>query len=388
MRDVKVGLIYKANDPIIWETVELDDDCRDDEVLVKVYASSICHSDEFVRHDGVCYDPPVILGHEGAGIVEKVGAKVTSVKPGDHVVMTVPHCGHCDMCKQGYYNACENSFAMHFGRFDGTPRFRNKKGESLKQMMGQGSFSEYTMVFESSCIKIDDDIPFDIAAPVGCGFTTGSGTIINYLKPDKDDSVVVYGVGATGIASIMGAKLMGVKKIIAVSRSDEKLALAKELGATELINRTKVEAEAGGHVIKCEGPEAFITPFIYPVNEAVKKSTDGKGADYAIVTAPVEEVAIPAMQAVAKFGECCITASIAGGEIPIPIQQMQSFNTKMSSCGMGAANPLKFTPYLLGEWKKGNYPIDRVLKHYKFADVNQAFHDMEEGIAIKPVMEW
>lgn len=382
---VKAALIYIPGDKFVFDEVEMDDEPREDEVLVKVYASSICHSDAYVREAGVSINLPAILGHEGTGIVEKVGSKVTKVKPGDHVIMTVPHCGECEFCKRGQYLVCPSSYSMQFGRKDGTPRVRDKNGNPLGQMMGQGSFAEYAMVFENSCVKVDESLPFDVVAPVGCGFSTGSGTVLNYLKPKPEDSVAVYGIGSTGTAALMGAKLAGCKTIIAVSRSEEKLKMAKELGATHLINRTKIEKEQG-HSIEATGQEAFLTPLIYPVTEAVREATGGKGVDYAIVTAPVEEVAIPAIYSLASFGECCIPASLY--TVNIPTQWMQSTNTKVSSCGMGNANKYEFFPYLLEQYKAGNYAIDRLLTHYKFADLEQAFEDMESGKSIKPVLEW
>ncbi|MDO5411008.1 MAG: alcohol dehydrogenase catalytic domain-containing protein [Lachnospiraceae bacterium] len=381
----KAAVIYKPGDPFEFQEVEMDDEPRDDEVLVKIHASSICHSDEYVRSAGVAIKLPAILGHEGAGVVQKVGSKVTKVKPGDHVIMTTPHCGECENCKKGKYTACVHGYELQFGRKDKTARIRDKNGNPLGQMMGQGSFGEYTMVFESSCVKVDPEIPFDIVAPVGCGFTTGTGTVLNYLKPKPDDVVAVYGLGSTGTASLMGAVLAGCKTIIAVSRSDKKLELAKKLGATHLINRTKIEEEKG-HQYEVSGPEGFLEPIKYPVTDAVKDCTGGRGVDYAIVTAPVDEVAIPAIKSLATYGECCITASLY--TVEAPTQRMQAMNTKISSCGMGDANKYEFFPYILEQYKKGNYPIDLLLTHYSFEDINQAFRDMEDGIAVKPVMEW
>ncbi len=384
---VKAAVIYKAGEPLTRKTLTLDDEPRDNEVLVKVHASSICHSDELVRSTGIAFTPPVVLGHEGAGVVEKVGANVTRVKVGDHVVMTVPSCGECEFCKRGEYLKCVKLFPMQISRDDGSFRFHDEDGTSFIQMMGQGSFSEYTMVHESSCVVVDPELPFRIAAPVGCGFSTGSGTVLNYLKPSPDDVVAVFGVGSTGAASIMGAKLAGCKTIIAVSRSDAKLEFAKFLGATHLVNSTELEKETG-HAIKNTGGDAFMIPYIYPVTEELKRITGGKGVDYAIVTAPSSKVVMPAIFALAAEGECCITASLESGIVEAPLQFMQDRNAKISSCGMGKANKFEFFNYLLDEYKKGEYPIDKLLVHYKFEDINKAFEDMEAGVALKPVMTW
>ena len=380
----KACIIYNPGDKFVIDEVELDE-LRDDEVLVKIYACSICHSDEYMRPSGAGVILPAILGHEGAGIVEKVGARVTAVKPGDHVAVTVPNCGHCDACAHEDYLSCKNLFHMQLGREDGSFRAHDKNGVGLGSCFGQSSFCEFALTYESSCVKVDEDLPFDVVAPVGCGFSTGAGTVLNFLKPGYSDSIAVFGCGSTGFASIMGAKLAGCQTIIAVGRSDEKLALAKELGATHVINSKRLQEEKG-YRVEVTGPDAILTPFIYPLVEEIKAVTGGKGVNYAVVTAPVQDVITPAIYSLAKYGECCITASLP--EAAIPTQFMQGNNIKVSSCGMGCGNKFKFLPYLLSEYKKGNFPIDRLLVHYKFDDIEQAFADMESGKSIKPVFSW
>lgn len=381
---IRAAVIHKPGDRFSFENINIDEP-RGDEVLVRIAACSICHTDELVRETGVTVNLPAVLGHEGAGIVEKVGTAVNDFKPGDRVVITVPHCGECEACKHGEFLICKNAFGMYFGRSDGSPRLTDKSGNPIGHLMGQGGFAEYVLCHYTSCVKIDDDIPFDIAAPVGCGFSTGSGTVLNYLKPKPEDTIAVYGVGSTGFAAIMGAKLAGCKTIIAVGRNDEKLELAKAIGATHVINSETLEAEMG-HRVEVTGPEAFITPFIYPVAEEVKRITGGKGVAYAVVTAPTMQVVTPAIYGLARGGECCVPATLANGEIPW--QLMQSNNLKVSSCGMGCANKYIFFPYLLNEYKKGNYPIDKVIKHYAFGDIEKAFEDMNSGKTIKPVLVW
>lgn len=380
----RAAITYKPGDRYVIDEVELDE-LRDDEVLAKLYACSVCHSDEYSRSAGVGVILPAILGHEGAGIVEKIGSGVTMVKPGDHVAVTAPHCGKCKACLNEDYLNCENLFSMQLGRADRTPRARDKNGVGLNSYFGQSSFCEYSLCFETNCVKVDDDIPFDVVAPVGCGFSTGSGTVLNYLKATKDNTIAVFGVGSTGFAAIMGAKLAGCKTIIAVGRNDEKLALAEELGATHIINSKTLEQEHG-HCIENTGPTAFMMPYIYPVAEEIKRITDGCGVDFAVVTAPSKAVITPSIFSLAKYGESCITASLPSAEIPI--QYMQAMNIKVSSCGMGTANKYKLLPYLLECYKEGRYPIDKLLTHYSFDNIEQAFEDMENGRAIKPVLSW
>lgn len=380
----KAVLLYEPKGKFVIEEVEYDEP-REDEVLVKVEACGICHTDARQRQYCTTVKLPAILGHEGAGVVEKTGSGVTDFQPGDHVVMTIPHCGECEACRRGEYISCKNTMKMYFGREDGTPRVTNKDGLPCGHQMGQGSFGEYVLCHKSSCVKIEEDIPFYLAGPVGCGFTTGSGTVLNYLKPKAEDSVAVFGCGGTGMPSVMGAKLAGCKTIIAVDVQAEKLELAKELGATHTINVSDLEKEKG-HSVPLSGPASVYWPVSYPLADEIKRLTDGKGVDYAIVTAPLQEVISPAIFSLAKFGECCITASLSVTEVPTIF--MQANNLKISSCGMGCANKYEFFPYLLGEYKKGNYQMDKLIKRYKFTEVEQAFEDLESGDVIKAVLEW
>lgn len=382
---MKAAVIDQPGSRFQFAEVDVDDMPREDEVLVKIYACSICHSDEYCREEGVAVHLPAILGHEGAGIVKKAGSGVTDLKPGDHVALTVPHCGTCEFCKKGDYLSCPNAFPMQFGRPDGTPRVRDSSGKALGTFMGQGGFAEYVLCHKSSCVKVDPEIPFDIVAPVGCGFSTGAGTVLNYLRAGKEDTVAVFGCGSTGMASVMGAKLAGCKKIIAVDVVEEKLEMAKELGATHVINSKRLQ-EKEGYSVEVTGPEAFHTPVKYPLVEEIKKITNGKGVNFSIVTAPLQQVVTLAIFALAKHGECCVTASMPTGEIPFAF--MQAGSMKVSSCAMGLGNKYEFFPYLLQKYKEGEFPIDKLLAHYKFEDLEQAFCDMAEGTAIKPVLEW
>lgn len=380
----KAAILYELNKPFVIDTVEIDDP-QEGEVRVKIEACSICHTDQYVRETGATVNMPAVLGHEGAGVIEKVGPGVKNFKVGDRVALTVPHCGHCPACRRGEYLSCENNFSMYFGRPDGRPRLRDKNGTPLGHLMGQGSFAEYVVVYESSCIPLDDDISFETAAPVGCGFSTGSGTVLNFLKPHATDSIAVFGCGSTGFASIMGAKLAGCHEIIAIGRSDEKLAIAKELGATHVINSKKLEEEQG-YTVEVTGPEAVFSPVRYPLVDAIKALTKGKGVNFSVVTAPVQKVITPAIFSLASGGECCVTASLPEGVVPF--QFMQGGNIRISSCGMGCANKYVFFPYLLEEFKKGNYPIDKLEVSYSFDNIEQAFADMESGKSIKPVLHW
>lgn len=380
----KAAIIYNPGDRFVIDEVELDE-LREDEVLVKIEACSICHSDEYSRTSGLGVILPAILGHEGAGIVEKVGSGVTKVKPGDHVILTVPHCGKCEACQREDYLNCENTYNMQLGRLDRSTRAKDKNGVGLNSYFGQSSFCEYSVCFETNCVKVDDDLDLDIIAPIGCGMITGAGTVLEFLKVEEGSSIVVYGCGGTGTAAIMGAKLAGCKTIIGVDVDDDKLEIAKQLGATHTINNQRL-IEEKGYSQEVTGPDAVFGPLRYTLTEEIKKINGGKGVNYGVCTVPSQEVIDPAALALGKYGELCITASMPS--VMVPAQYMQGNNIRISSCGMGTANKYKFVPYLLEQYKKGNFPMDKLVTFYKFEDMEQAFEDMESGRVIKPVLKW
>lgn len=208
------------------------DEIKDDEVLVKIIASGICHTDATVL-DGTMPTPkPVVLGHEGSGIVEKVGSNVTSVTPGDHVVLGFAYCGHCENCLDGNAAACENMIELNFSgknKRHVTP-IHDLNNNDISQFFGQSSFAYHAVVDENNTVKVPKDVDIRLLGPLGCGIMTGSGTILNSLQPKPGSSLVVFGTGAVGLSGLMAAKIAGCTTIIAIDIHDSRLELAKELG--------------------------------------------------------------------------------------------------------------------------------------------------------------
>jgi aryl-alcohol dehydrogenase len=203
--------------PLTIEELELDD-LRPNEVLVKMVASGVCHTDAIVRDQVYPTPLPAVLGHEGAGIVERIGDSVTTVRPGDHVLLAAAYCGKCDRCRSGQMAYCENLFAADFGgrRPDGTTAL-SKDGEVISShFFGQSSFATYANVVEESVVRIDSDVPLEIVAPLGCGIQTGAGAVLNELKPTLNSTLVVIGTGAVGSGAIMAGGIAGCARIIAV----------------------------------------------------------------------------------------------------------------------------------------------------------------------------
>lgn len=232
---MRAAVLYQWNEPFKVEPVELQDP-REGEVLVKLAASGVCHSDLSIQRGILPMVPPLIFGHEGAGIVEKVGPGVTSVRKGDHVVLTwLYSCGFCRDCGRGRPHLCDraNMASVNGAMLDGTTRFR-VNGEDMRHWVG--SFSEYTVVPEQAAVRIRDDVPLDRACLVGCGVMTGVGAAMNTAKVQPGDTVAVIGCGGVGLNVIQGAAICGAEKIIAVDKVDRKLALAKTFGATHTVN--------------------------------------------------------------------------------------------------------------------------------------------------------
>ena len=265
-----------------WEIIEMDlDPPKEGEVLVRFAAAGLCHSDDHLRTGDIPVRYPIVGGHEGAGVVEEVGAGVSRLKPGDHIVCSfLPTCGHCRFCAQGMTNLCDlGALFVDNCLPDGTFRF-HADGEDFGQMCLLGTFSQRSVVSEHSCIKIDDDLPLETVALVGCGVPTGWGTAVNAGGVRPGDTTVIYGIGGVGINAVQGAAFAGARNVIAVDPLEFKREHAMEFGATH------VAADAAA------------------AQELVTELTRGVGADQALITVGVvtEEVVASAFAAVRKRG--------------------------------------------------------------------------------------
>ena len=235
MTTVTAAVAREHRAPLTLEQLELDE-IRDNEVRVRMVATGICHTDAVVR-DGLAPTPlPAVLGHEGTGVVEEVGRSITTVSPGDHVVLAAAYCGTCRQCRAGRMAYCENVFAEDFGgrRRDGSPPpCPRADGTPISShFFGQSSFSTYANVVETSIVRVDPAVPPEVLAPLGCGINTGAGSVLNELRPPAGSSFAVTGAGAVGLAAVMAARVAGCTTIVAIDLHDSRLELARELGAT------------------------------------------------------------------------------------------------------------------------------------------------------------
>jgi membrane dipeptidase len=349
-----------------FEITELDlDPPKDGEVLVRFAAAGLCHSDDHLRTGDIPVRYPIVGGHEGAGVVEQAGGGVTRLRPGDHVVCSfLPVCGHCRFCARGMTNLCDlGALLIDNCLPDGTFRFHGG-GEDFGQMCLLGTFSERAVVSEHSCVKIDDDLPLQAAALVGCGVPTGFGTAVHAGGVRPGDTTVIYGTGGVGINAVQGAAIGGARNVIAVDPVPAKLEAAARLGATH----TAADAAAAQHIIT--------------------EVTRGVGADQALVTVGVvtEEVIAAAFAAIRKRGTVVVTGLAGPGRktIQLPGFELTLFEKRITGALFGGGNPFEEIPRLLELYRAGRLRLDELITtRYRLEDVNQGYRDMLDGRNIR-----
>ncbi len=367
MSNVIAAVVREPKGNFNIEDLELDE-IRPNEVRVRVVAVGVCHTDVALRDAVYPIPMPVVLGHEGAGVVEAVGASVTRVIVGDHVVMSAAYCGHCLQCLVGHEAYCENGFAEDFGgrrTLDGTSSLTSSAGEVVSShFFGQSSFSTYANVVESSLIVVDRDLPLEKIAFLGCGMQTGAGSILNELRPPAGSSVAIAGTGAVGHAAVMAARASGCTTIVAIDRHQNRVELAQELGAT--------------HGIHGQAEEA---------HEELQRITGGRGVDFILNTTDSPEAIGNLAGALAIRGSLATVAAMAPGtgvsfEVGGSLLKGWNFRTIVQ----GSSVPQQMVPRLIDLWKQGLFPIDKLVKTYDFADINTAFEDSGSGAVVKPLL--
>ncbi|MTV82660.1 NAD(P)-dependent alcohol dehydrogenase [Secundilactobacillus folii] len=345
--------------------VELDDHLKADEILVKTVASGICSMDILESNGGPTGQSPIpmILGHEGAGIVQKVGASVSEFKPGDHVTVSYASCGTCKQCVLGHPYACERMNELTFGGkdIDGGMRY-SMDGKPLSSFFQQSSFGSYMKVQARNVAKVDDSVDLKLLGPLGCGLQTGAGTVLNELDPQPGDGIIVFGTGTVGLAAIMAAKIAHCDPIIAVDVFDNRLELAQELGATNVINSKSTS----------------------DVPAEVQKIAAG-GVDYAVVAAGVNGLAEEAVRSVGIFGTVAIIGGALKGEFNMAFDFL-AFEHTVKGVLQGSSLPKIFIPKLIHLFKQGQFPFDKLVKFYDLDQVNQAFEDSKNGKVVKPIL--
>jgi aryl-alcohol dehydrogenase len=351
--------------PLTIEELELDD-LRPGEVRVRMVASGVCHTDAIVRDQVYPTPLPAVLGHEGSGVVEAVGSAVTSVAPGDHVVLSAASCGVCRQCLSGNQAYCEDVFAQCFGgrRADGTTALSSHGEQVSSHFFGQSSFATYANVVERSVVKVPNDVPLEKLGPLGCGLGTGAGAVLNELRPAAGTSLVVFGTGAVGSAAIMAAKVAGCATVVAVDLHDSRLDLARRIGATHTINSGSTD-----------------------VVSELKKITGGRGVDYVVDTTAVPALLTQALDALAVRGTIALVGAAASGtKVPFEIGDSLIKGWTFKTVVQGGSVPQVFIPRLVELWQQDRFPFDELVRTYELEAVNEAFADSAKGMTVKPVI--
>lgn len=362
---IEAAIVRESKGPFKLETLALADP-SDDQILVKIVATGLCHTDLTCRDQAYPVPLPMVFGHEGSGVVERVGKNVTKVGPGDHVVLTFYTCGKCEACLSGEPARCEAAFEPNFlGKaVDGSCTIHDHAGEEIgSSFFGQSSFANYALSYERNTIKVPKDVPLELLGPLGCGVQTGAGSVLNALNPPAGSSIAVFGAGAVGLSAVMGAVVANCTMIIAVDVKENRLALAKELGATHVINASEVD----------------------PI-EAIKKLTGGSGIAYVLETSGVPAVLVQAIHCSKPGAEIGIVGSPAlGVTIPMDVSFMLD-NRTLRGIIQGQSNFDVFIPRLVELYKQGKFPFDKLITFYEFDQINQAAADSEKGTTLKAVM--
>jgi aryl-alcohol dehydrogenase len=363
---IQAALAFDTNAPLKMEQIDLVEPGPGD-VLVKIIATGLCHTDLTVLANPQM-PWPALFGHEGAGIVEKVGAGVSLVVPGDHVIMTTTSCGKCSQCISGQPSYCLSFRALNMsgGRCsDGSCTHQLDGKPVFARFLGQSSFASHCLAGERSLIKIDAELPLDILAPLGCGIQTGAGAVLNTLRPRAGTSFALFGAGGVGLSALMAAKIAGCTQRIVVDRVASRLELALELGATHVINAGDQDAV-----------------------QAIRELSGG-GVDGVVEATGIPKVMEQAIQALGHGGTA-VLVGMAGAQASVTFNPMevQSRNTRIKGSIMAGEGgvPSLFLPQLIEYWKAGLLPVEKLLRFYEFKDINQAIHDAHDGSAIKPVI--
>ena len=353
-----------------WEITELElDPPKEREVLIRFMAAGLCHSDEHIREAGGSHIRfPLVGGHEGAGVVEAVGESVTRVKPGDHVVTSyIPACGRCRYCSTGHQNLCDAGQYAGVGCMqDETFRY-HKDGDDFGGFCALGTFSQRGVVSEYSCVRIDEDIPFEVAALVGCGVTTGWSSAVHAAEVQAGDTVVIFGIGGVGISAVQGARFAGATNVIAIDPHPFKLQVAGELGAT------------------------FTTTDVEEARERITELTRGQMADEALVTVGVlePEITEDAVSLVGKAGKV-VLISVGRPDvktISLTGSPLVGWHKRIQGALAGGANPIYQMPTLLGLYRSGHLKVDEIItRRYTLEQVNDGYRDLLEGRNVRGVM--
>ncbi|ONF96847.1 NAD(P)-dependent alcohol dehydrogenase [Sphingomonas jeddahensis] len=365
MKEGKAAVIREKASPLAVETVTFGAP-RADEVLVRIVGTGVCHTDMVVRDQGYPVPLPLVAGHEGAGVVEAVGENVRTLAVGDHVVLAFGHCGACGNCKAGKPGYCVEFYDRNFkgARMDGSQAICDHHGHELgSAFFAQSSFGTYAIATERNAVKIRRDVPLEMMGPLGCGISTGAGAVLNALKPHAGASIAIFGAGSVGLSAVMAAAAIGCTTIIAVDLHDARLDLARELGATHVVNGGTADAV-----------------------EEIRKLTDGRGAEFTLECTGAAKVLVQAVEALSIPGICGLIGAADMGVAASLDMNTLLFGRTVRGIIEGDSVPQVFIPQLIELWRAGRFPFDKLIQFYPLDQINQAIEDSESGRVLKPIV--
>ncbi len=362
----RAAVIRKTGAPWVIEDVEVATP-REDEVLVRMVGTGICHTDMGCKDGHFPVPMPIVLGHEGSGVVEAIGAKVSKVKVGDHVVMSFDSCGHCHSCDAHLPSYCYEFYPRNLSGMrsvDGSATITSK-GEALNAVFFcQSSFATYAVAREINTIVVDKSLPLEILGPLGCGIQTGAGAAVNALGIKKGDSLAIFGGGAVGLSALLGARAVGAGTVIVVEPNVGRGKLALELGATHVIN-PKETADVLAKI----------------------KELTGAGVHFGLDTTGIPAVIAAGVEALLPNGMMGLLG-VPPPEATVPANMMSMLvrGIGVKYIVEGDADPQEFIPRMAGWYKEGKFPFDRLIKKFPFDQINEAAQSSLSGDVIKPVL--
>lgn len=359
---MKAAVFHGPHQLLTIEQVDIDDP-QDREVLVRTAATGVCHSDLHFVEGLYPFPAPAVLGHEAAGVVEKVGKAITYLKPGDHVISCPSvFCGYCEECMSGHPNRCSNRQATQRPKGD-RPRL-SQNGNPVRQFSDLSTYAEKMLVHENALVKIIDEMPLDRAALIGCGVTTGVGAVLNTAKIEPGTTVAVFGCGGVGISVIQGARIAGARRIIAVDQFENKLAMAKRFGATDTVDASNTDAV-----------------------KAIRGMTGGAGVDYSFEAVGLKKLAEQCFDAIKPGGTATICGMIPVGQ-KVEIDGPRLLTERTIKGTMMGSNRFRIDmPRYIDFYLQGRLNLDEMVsKRGRLEDVNEAFQAMKRGEVARTVL--
>jgi aryl-alcohol dehydrogenase len=364
-RETVAAVVREAGAPFELSRAELGEP-REDELLVAVEAVGICHTDISVQEGKFGTPFPIVVGHEGTGMVEAVGAAVEGFAAGDRVALSYDYCGRCRNCRDGRFNYCYENWPRNFGggRLDGSTSLALDGAPVHSHFNGQSSFSERLICPAHCATRIDSDIPATLLAPLGCAVQTGAGSVLNALQPGPRDALAIFGLGAVGLSAVMGAAIARCETVIAVDPNPARRALAAELGATHLIDPGEDDVLAAMRAIAPDGLQ------------------------FTLEMSGVPTVLQQAISILAPGGTCgLVGAPPVGTRFSLDVHEILSFGRRLQGVVLGDAVPAKFLPELVGYWEAGRLPLEKLVEVYPFEEIEEAIEAARSGRVVKAVLE-